>query len=193
VKRFLPALMAILAVAGSCVLLAPIAVADPSGSFTVSQSGTGIIVRLVNPKDGAAATRSAYSADAGGCNGQKNPCYIFSAVNGAAPMAVQSDACQVKNAGGSTDGILRGHRGLVDSNHCIARRNHRLPTRAAIPRWGNICLPASVTYEAGGGVFSILAHDGCAEKSCVPTPSTGTVDADSKDSVDSRCKFVQRH
>lgn len=85
-KRPHPTLMAILVVAGSCALLARVAVAD-AGALEVSQSGTGLIVRLVNPKDGAASARLAYSADAGGCNGQKNPCYIFSAVNGVAPLA----------------------------------------------------------------------------------------------------------
>ena len=78
-KRCLRALMAILAVTGSCALVARIAVADPGG-LEVSQSGTGLILRLVNPKDGTATAHPAYSADAGGCNGQKNPCYIFSAV-----------------------------------------------------------------------------------------------------------------
>lgn len=58
---------------------------------------------------------------------------------------------------------------------------------------GKHCLPAAVTYEAGGGVFSILAHDGCAEKIVCTDNSFGTVDVDAKDSVDSKCKYVQRH
>jgi hypothetical protein len=190
-KRFLPALMAILAVAGSCALLAGIAVADPSG-LMVSQSGTGLVVRLVNPKDGAAAAHPAYSADAGGCNGQKNPCYIFSAVNGTAPMAVQSDACQVKNVGTLPTAYCAATG--VSSIRMIASHGGTIGFDASSDsEMGKHCLPASVTYEAGGGVFSILAHDGCAEKIVCTDTSVGTVDADSKDSVDPKCKFVQRH
>jgi hypothetical protein len=183
--------VAILAVAGSCALLTRIAVADPSG-LVVSQSGTGLIVRLVNPKDGTAVAHPAYSADAGGCNGQKNPCYIFSAINGAAPMAVQSDACQVKNVGTLPTAYCAATG--VSSIRMIASHGGTIGFDASgDSEMGKHCLPASVTYEAGGGVFSILAHDGCAEKIVCTDASVGTVDADSKDSVDSKCKFVQRH
>jgi len=190
-KRFLPALMAILAVAGSFALLARTAVAGSSG-LVVSKSGSGLIVRLFNPKDGTATAHPAYSTDAGGCNGQTNPCYIFSAVNGVAPMAVQSDACLVKNVGTLPTAYCAAAG--VSSIRMIASHGGTIGFDASgDSEMGKHCLPASVTYEAGGGVFSILAHDGCAENIVCTDASVGTVDADSKDSVDSKCKFVQRH
>jgi len=191
VKRFLPAFVAILAVAGSCALLGRVAVAGPDG-LVVSQTGTALIVRLINPKDGTAVAHPAYSADAGGCNGQKNPCYIFSAVNGVAPMGVQSDACQVKNVGTLPTAYCAATG--ISSVQIIASHGGTIGFDASgDSEMGKHCLPASVTYAAGGGVFSILAHDGCAEKIVCTDNSFGTVDADSKDSVDSKCKFVQRH
>jgi hypothetical protein len=191
VQRFLSALVAVLAVAGSCALLARIAVADTSG-LVVSQSGTGLSVRLVNPKDGTATAHPAYSADAGGCNGQKNPCYIFAAVNGVAPMAVQSDACLVKTVGTQPTAYCAATG--VSSIQMIASHGGTIGYDASgDSEMGKHCLPASVTYVAGGGVFSVLAHDGCAEKIVCTDNSFGTVDADSKDSVDSKCKYVQRH
>ena len=190
-KRFLPAFVAILAVAGSCALLGRVAVAGPDG-LVVSQTGTALIVRLINPKDGTAVAHPAYSADAGGCNGQKNPCYIFSAVNGVAPMGVQSDACQVKNVGTLPTAYCAATG--ISSVQIIASHGGTIGFDASgDSEMGKHCLPASVTYAAGGGVFSILAHDGCAEKIVCTDNSFGTVDADSKDSVDSKCKFVQRH
>lgn len=189
--RFLPVLTALLAVASSGALVARVAVADSPG-LTISQAGAGLLVHLVNPKDGTANAHPGYAADASGCNGTPNPCYIFSAINGVAPMAIQTTACQVKNvgtlptaycaaAGISSIRIIASHGGTIGFD------------ASSDSEMGKNCLPASVSYEAGGGVFSILAHDGCAEKIVCTDNSFGTVDADSKDSVDSKCKFVQRH
>ena len=107
-------------------------------------------------------------------------------------MAVQSDACQVKNVGTLPTAYCAATG--VSSIRMIASHGGTIGFDASgDSEMGKHCLPASVTYEAGGGVFSILAHDGCAEKIVCTDTSVGTVDADSKDSVDPKCKFVQRH
>src|SRR5271170_1579306 len=69
-----------------------------TGKLEISRSGSGLMVRLINPKDGTATAFSAYTKEKANCK-SAHPCYIFSAIDGQAPMPVSAGDCQVvKNA-----------------------------------------------------------------------------------------------
>src|ERR1700735_5196113 len=67
------------------------------GKLEISRSGSGLVVRLINPKDGTASAFSTYTKEKSSCKGA-HPCYIFSAINGQAPMPVSGDCPVFKDA-----------------------------------------------------------------------------------------------
>ncbi len=190
-KRTLPILIALLGLTCSMGLLGRIALADSDG-LEITQGGSGLLVKLINPKDGAAAVRQGYAVDKGDCNNGTFPCYIFSAVNGVAPLPVQAQPCVVATVGKMQTAYC-GASG-VSSVTIEATRGGTIGRDASGDSdMGKRCFPVPVHYKAGGGVYSILAHDGCHNTVTCLDNSFGTVDADAGDSVDSKCKYVQRH
>jgi hypothetical protein len=173
---------------------APFAVAasTKAGKLEISRSGSGLMVRLVNPKDGAASSFSAYGKDKADCNNGAHPCYIFSAINGTAPMPV-SGACPVIDQGGTPTAFCAAHG--VSSVTIDAATGGTIGHDASGPsELGKNCFPSSVTYEVGAkDVYSVLAWDGCKETIRCAGKNVGTVDADSKDAIKGPCYFVQRH
>jgi hypothetical protein len=173
---------------------APAAIAKSTavGKLEVSRSGSGLTVRLINPKDGASSAFSAYAKLKSQCNNGPHPCYIFSAINGTAPLPVSGD-CPVVNNGG------------LPTAYCAATGVASLtvdaPTGGTIGRnasgsseLGKDCFPSSVIYEAGDkDVYSILAWDGCKDSIHCLGHNVGTVDADSKDVIQGPCYYVDRH
>ncbi|HEX3466809.1 MAG TPA: hypothetical protein VHT05_01785 [Candidatus Elarobacter sp.] len=184
--------MAILALAGATVLLGrSVALADPDG-LEVSKSGSGLLVRLINPKDGASSARSSYAVDAADCAKQSHPCYIFFAINGTAPLPARSDVCMVQTTGNVPTAYCAADG--ISSITVEAVRGGTIGFDASgDSEMGKHCMPATVTYKAGGGVYSVLAHDGCHQIIVCADASFGTVDADSGDAIQGKCKFVQRH
>ena len=77
--------------------LAALANNRANGKLEISRSGSGLMVRMINPKDGAAGAFSAYAKDKADCK-SAHPCYIFSAINGQAPLPVSGDCPVVKEA-----------------------------------------------------------------------------------------------
>ncbi len=191
-KYFARLLTAALAVVCAVALLERGALADPDG-VSISQTGSGLMVTLVNPPNGTAGLTRNYATDPGNCNGGPTPCYIFSGINGVAPMPVTTSVCKVAN------------RGDLPTAYCAAAGVSSI-TIAAVKggtigydasgdsEMGKNCFPAALTYQAGGGVFSVLAHDGCPQTIVCTDASTGTIDADTSDAIQHCTKaFIQRH
>jgi hypothetical protein len=162
------------------------------GKLEVSRSGSGLLVRLVNPKDGAATAHSGYAKEKAGCNGHPAPCYIFSAINGTAPMPVSAD-CPVDKVGD------------VPTAYCTASGVSSVEVEAltggtigydasGTSELGKNCFPHALNYVVGPKeVYSVLAWDGCKETITCQGHNVGTVDADDKDDIKGPCYYVDRH
>jgi hypothetical protein len=163
------------------------------GALEISRSGSGLLVRLINPKDGAASSSQGYSKDKGTCKNGKAPCYLFSATDGTAPVPVRAQDCTVV----ATDGYQTAYC-KADGVSAITIEapdggtiGHDASSESEL---GKDCFPSSVIYEAGDkDVYSVLAWDGCKERVHCLGKNVGTVDADSKDVIQGPCYFVQRH
>jgi len=191
-KPLPPLMTTLFALACAVALLGRNALADPDG-VSISQSGTGLTVTLINPPDGTSGLTRNYATDKGSCNGGPAPCYIFSGINGTAPLPVTTSACTVvTNA--SVPTAYCAATG-VSSITLVAAKGGTIGYDASgDSEMGQHCFPAALTYKAGGGVFSVLAHDGCAETIVCTDASTGTIDADASDAIEHCTKaFVQRH
>jgi hypothetical protein len=162
-----------------------------AGKLEISRSGSGLMVRLINPKDGTAEAFSAYQKEKSNCKGP-HPCYIFSAIDGQAPMPVSGDCQVVKNADVPTaycaaDGVSSVTIDAPDGGTI----GHDASGSSEL---GKDCFPSSLIYEVGAkDVYSVLAWDGCKETIRCAGHNVGTVDADSKDVIQGPCYFVQRH
>ncbi len=169
----------------------PLFKSHADGKLEISRAGSGLMVRLINPKDGTAVATSSYQKEKSNCKGP-HPCYIFSAINGLAPMPVSGD-CPVTK------------QGDVPTAYCAADGVSSVTIDA--PAGGTIgydasgnselgknCFPSSVIYEVGDkDLYSVLAWDGCKETIRCAGHNAGTVEADSKDVILGPCRFVYRH
>ncbi|HTU82302.1 MAG TPA: hypothetical protein VMF61_09240 [Candidatus Acidoferrales bacterium] len=164
-----------------------------AGKLEISKSGTGYLVRMINPKDGAAGANSAYAKDKAGCDGHAAPCYIFSALDGTAPLPVTADSCVVDKTG-SVPTAYCGAAGIASVTIDAPEGGTIGHDASGSSELGKDCFPSSVTYEVGPKrVYSVLAWDGCKETIRCAAHNVGTVDADDKDVIQGRCYFVDRH
>jgi hypothetical protein len=178
---------------GASIASAPgLAAKTDVGKLEISHTGSGLLVRLVNTKDGQAGAFSAYAKDAADCNGGAHPCYIFSAINGTAPMPV-SGACHVIEQGDLPTAFCPASG--VSSVTIDAPLGGTIGHDASGPsELGKNCFPSSLVYEVGGkDYYSVLAWDGCRETVRCAAKNAGTVDIDSKDSIRGPCFYVHRH
>lgn len=161
------------------------------GKLEISRAGSGLMVRFINPKDGAATAFSSYQKEKANCKGA-HPCYIFSAINGQAPLPVSGDCPVVKEADVPT--AYCAAQG-VSSVTIDATAGGTIGYDASGPsELGKNCFPSSLIYEAGPkGVYNVLAWDGCKETIRCAGKNLVTVDADSKDVINGPCYFVNRH
>jgi hypothetical protein len=162
------------------------------GRLEISRSGSGLMVRLINPKDGTAGAFSAYAKDRADCVGS-HPCYIFSAIDGTAPMPVSAGDCQVVKSGDVPTAYCAAQG--VSSVTIDAPDGGTIGYNAPSPsELGKNCFPSSLIYEVGAkGQYAVDAWDGCKETIRCAGKNGGTVDADSKDVIDGPCRFVDRH
>ncbi len=169
---------------------APFLKSHADGKLEISRSGSGLMVRLISP-DGTATANSAYTKEKDNCKGP-HPCYIFSAIDGQAPLPVSGDCTVVKNAD-------------VPTAYCAADGISSVTIDApgggtigydasGTSELGKNCFPSSLIYEVGDKhVYNVLAWDGCKETIHCAGHNAGTVDADSKDVIEGPCRFVYRH
>jgi hypothetical protein len=183
-----------LAIALVCAvaLMGRSAVAGPDG-VDISQSGSGLTVTLINPPDGAASLTRNYATEKAGCNNGPTPCYVFAGINGTAPLPVTTSVCTVVNDASVPTAYCAAAG--ISSITLVAVKGGTIGYDASgDSEMGKNCFPAALTYRAGGGVFSVLAHDGCKQTIVCTDASTGTVDADASDAIENCTKaFVQRH
>jgi hypothetical protein len=174
--------------------MAPVVANSTSvGKLEILRSGSGLLVRLINPKDGAAGTEQSYQTERANCNGHEHPCYIFAAIDGQAPLPVSAGPCAVDNLGGVPTAFCKAAG--VSSVTIDAPTGGTIGYDASSPsELGKHCFPSSLIYEVGNkDVYSVLAYDGCKETIRCAGKNVGTVDADSKDVIEGPCYFVDRH
>jgi hypothetical protein len=174
---------------------APAAIAHSTGvgKLEISRSGSGLMVRLINPKDGTATANSSYQKDKADCYKLGTPCYVFSAVNGTAPMPVSASDCEIDHSSDLPTAYCKAPG--VSSVTIDAQTGGTIGYDASgAGELGKHCFPASLIYEVGDkDVYSVLAWDGCPEKIHCAGKNYGTVDADHKDVIEGPCYLVHRH
>ena len=146
------------------------------------------MVRLINPKDGAAGAFSAYAKDKGDCK-SAHPCYIFSAINGTAPLPVSAGDCQVVKEGDVPTAYCAAQG--VSSVTIDAPDGGTIGHDATGSARGQNCFPSSLIYEVGPkDLYAVNADDGCKETIRCAGKNFGTVQADSKDVINGPCSHV---
>jgi hypothetical protein len=163
-----------------------------SPSLEIARSGSGLMVRLINPKDGTAVAHSGYLKEKLDCYNLGEPCYAFSAINGTAPMPVSAQDCEIQNVGGAQTAYCKASG--VSSVTIDAPDGGGIGYDASgRSEYGKNCFPSSLIYEVGAkAYYSVLAWDGCHETIRCAGKNAGTVDADDKDVIEGPCKLVQR-
>ncbi len=164
-----------------------------AGKLEVSRSGSGLSVRLINPKNGAASAIDGYVKDKAGCDNHYSRCYTFSAIDGTAPLPVSAGGCPVGKAGGVPTAFCdaAGVAAIIIDAPDGGTIGHDASSSSEL---GKDCFPTQITYEVGGkDVYSVLAWDGCKERVHCAGHNVGTVDADGKDVIEGPCYFVNRH
>jgi hypothetical protein len=163
------------------------------GKLEISRSGSGLTVRLINPKDGQAGSHQVYAKDKADCGKLETPCYIFSAVDGTAPMPISAPDCEVDKVDDAQIAYCKAPG--VSAVTIDAETGGTIGYDASgKSEYGKNCFPAELTYEVGSkDYYSVLAWDGCHEKIHCAGHNAGTVDADDKDVIEGPCSFVNRH
>jgi hypothetical protein len=162
-----------------------------AGKLEISRSGSGLMVRLINPKNGTAEAFSQYEKEKNDCVGP-HPCYIFSAIDGAAPMPVSGD-CPVTKEGDVPTAYCAA--GGVSSVTIDAPNGGTIGHNASgQSEMGKNCFASSLIYEVGDkDYYSVFAHDGRKETIRCAGHNSGSVSADSKDVINGPCFFVDRY
>jgi hypothetical protein len=161
------------------------------GRLEISRSGSGLTVRMINPKDGAAGAFSAYAKDKADCK-SAHPCYIFSAINGTAPLPVSAGDCDVVKEGDVPTAYCAAQG--VSSVTIDAPDGGTIGHDATGSARGQNCFPSSLIYEVGAkDLYEVYANDGCKETIRCAGKNVGTVDADSKDVINGPCYLVNRN
>jgi hypothetical protein len=161
------------------------------GKLEISRSGSGLMVRLINPKNGTAEAFSQYEKEKNDCVGP-HPCYIFSAIDGQAPMPVSGD-CPVTKEGDVPTAYCAADG--VSSVTIDAPDGGTIGHNASGPsEMGKNCFASSLIYEVGDKVvYAVDADDGCKETIRCAGHNVGTVMADSKDVIQGPCYLVIRN
>ncbi len=159
-----------------------------TGKLEISRSGSGLMVRMINPKDGTASSFSAYAKDKADCIGP-HPCYIFSAIDGTAPMPVSAGDCQVVKTGDVPTAYCAAQG--VSSVIIDAPEGGTIGHDATGSARGQNCFPSSLIYEVGPkDLYAVNADDGCKETIRCAGKNFGTVQDDSKDVINGPCSHV---
>lgn len=177
------------------VLFARAAFAQATGSVDVSQgAGGNLVVTMVSTPDAPGVVVVGYEdAKNGGCSyDTTKSCYTIGMhAGGLVTVTPAAPGCKIQDV----TKIAECPADSVKSVKVVASKGGTVGTDASGPsEMGQRCLPVPETYEVGGGLFEVAAHDGCMQTIvCAGNPAGSTLDVDTADVLRNCHVFTQRH
>lgn len=190
-----PKLSILLGAACAFALFARAAVAQSTGTVDVTQGAGGkLVVTMVSTPDAPGVVVVGYEdSKNGGCSyDTTKSCYTVGMhAGGLVTVTPTAPGCKIQDV----TKIAECPAESVASVTVIAKKGGSVGTDASGPsEMGQRCLPAPETYEVGGGLFEVAAHDGCMQTIvCADNPAGSTLDVDASDVLRNCHVFTQRH